>query len=260
MPEHTPKSWYAIAPAAEAPPGRVLSLFGGRVVVGEGRPQTVEFDGRRLPTRVCDGVLFAWFDAAGGPPTFDLVELDMQGWTPSTFDTLECVGQPAGVMRDLADYAHFEAVHGYFQTRPSRPFWRDGAECGLDLDFDWPFVSRRPWPTVRTSFTNRCVGLGYQVSDVLTMRRRMRTRHRVLPTPIDDRRIQVVLGLEVRVDAPLGGLLGRVAHRFTRRMFRRDVADDMTLWARLPQPADDAGDPVLDAYWSWATGFASRSD
>ncbi len=251
------RSWYAIAPEDQAQPGVERALFGGRVTVTAADPTRVELDGRALPVCIRDGVVFAWFDPDDGPPTFELPRLNARGWTRSSVDTLTCAGQPESVMRDLADYAHFESTHGYIDPRPRRGFWSDGHACGLEVDFHWPIVSHRSWPTMVAAFSNRCAGLGYQVSDVRALGGRFRSRHRVLPTPIDDRRMQVVLGLEVRLALPLGRLIAPLIHPFVRTAFRRDVGDDMRLWARLPDAESDRGDEALDRYWAWADAFAS---
>jgi hypothetical protein len=253
--------WYCAALRRELSPehdrerafcGRSLRLR----VSEDGKP-TAEIAGRAAPVCVHDGVVFVWHGRDGEAPSYELPDLDHEGFTPSTFDAFEVRASPALIMRDLADYPHFESIHGYRRVAIDAPFAAHGACCALTVSFDWPLILGSGLVTLRARFRSVCVGLGYQVTTVTAAKGMFVTRHRVLPTPTEDGVTRVTLGMEIQLRGgrPTLPRVDALGHAIARRAFTRDTATDSAGWQALSEEeATSARGPLAD-YWAWANQF-----
>lgn len=254
-----------------APTGKVE---GDSVVCGlHRRRYDIEGRGRHgacltmVPVREQNGLVLAWFHPDGAQPTWEVPRVDEAGWSPPVFHSVDLPTSPHHVMQDLADLTHFETIHRYRDLVALTPVRFDGAGMQLVVRFGWdtglPVVETLP-----ATFASRCHGLGYQVTEVDTPGGLTRSRHFVLPTPLDRATTRVHLGLSVRFVGPAARVLDRVARpvrvaaergfrTFMDRMYRRDVARDARLWTERYHLDDTlpAPDPEIRAYRVWAAQF-----
>lgn len=118
------------------------------------------------------------------------------------------------------------------------------------------------------AFASEVHGLGYQLTEVIGPGGVVRTRHFVMPTPIDADTTRVGLGVSVRFEGALGRAIGafgklgrRAAERaleaFAMNAFRRDVGLDSRLWVSRYHLDDalPAPDAEIARFRGWARQF-----
>jgi len=258
-------SWYCAALRRDLVHGRpdARPLCGQSLLLRTRRDGSVtaELAGRPAPVRVRGEEVFVWYQPAGQAPSYELPAWDSAGFTRKTHDTLEVRTSPAHIMRDLADYEHFERIHGYRDVSIDEPFFVDGKRCGLGFSFDRPvFFASRLVTTTRAVVRSECLGLGYQLTTVYALRGALCGRFLVMPTPTVGAMTRVTLGVDVSIRRPFSGLpkIALLAHAFARRAFARDVALDTAGWKAVASASDEeATRQPLAAYWSWAKQFVA---
>lgn len=268
-----PASWYVVGPDTAADQRPITRRFcGGELSVGAGhRTAHLRVAGqapREVPLSRHLDLLFAWYHPTGRAPSFELPTLSQVGWTALTTEEHRYRAHPELVMRDLADVAHFVAVHGFFDIDVTQPLTPRGTECEVRMRFKRRI--RRSPIVNEADLSGRLVGLGYQLTRVDTVSGLYRARHLVLPTPEAPGEIAVTLGLALRYDlGPLrllsrrtghavGAIVKRLVHPWVMGQFRDDVAADARYWveqyAGRVAPAERQ---VLAAYTRWADRFYS---
>lgn len=219
-----------------------------------------------VPVREQGGLALAWFGAGGEAPSWEVPAADMAGWSPLAFTSRDLATHPQHVMQDLADVEHFTSVHGYEDVAVTRPLALEGPRIGFSAAIVRPASALSP--KLRLAFDSEVHGLGYQLTEVTGPGGVVRTRHFVMPTPLDAGTTRVSLGLSVRFEGALGravgalGALGRAAAdralgAFAMNAFRRDVGLDARLWVSryhlddvLPAPDEDVA-----RFRAWARQF-----
>jgi hypothetical protein len=100
-------------------------------------------------------------------------------------------------------------------------------------------------------------GLGFSQVDVEIGLFGINARVFVLPVPIDDEHIDLVLGISTQTKfGPIAPLLRRIAHG----MLCREVGQDLDVWnykAFIRLPALAKGDGPIATYRTWARQFYS---
>ncbi len=268
-----PAGWYALGPlpAGSTEGGTWPMQLCGRPLTVQRLPSrwSVRVGGRATPAVEHAGLLVGWFHPDGGEPDWQLLHLDQAGgWTPMSFTAQELPIRPLQVMRDLADLAHFETVHLYKKIEVAEPLRCDGPRLHTSIDFGWDTgMPGLDW-TVPAGFTSRVEGPGYQLTDVRVPMGQWVSRHLVLPTPLDDGRTALHLGLSIRLTGALGRLEARLGsrlmaplkaaiHAFVARAYVRDIGRDADLWLSLAQGrgAPAPLEPDLARYHVWASQF-----
>ena len=267
-----PAGWYALGPLAElSADASWTGLLCGRALVVR-RTQgglRATLSGEDTPVAEHAGLLVAWFHPAGLAPAWRLEEVEQDGaWTPMSFTRQQLPIRPLQVMRDLADLAHFESVHLYKKIVVTEPLATEGPRLRTSIDFGWDTgVPLLEW-TVPAGFTSRAEGPGYQLTDVRVPMGQWVSRHLVLPTPLDEGRTALHLGLSIKLTGALGRLEDRLGswllaplkaaiHAFVARAYLRDIGRDAELWVRLAEGRGPKAplDPTLQRYHGWAAQF-----
>ncbi len=226
-----------------------------------------------LTTRVwrvheTDGVIFAWHDASGREPWFQLPELSADGWTrlETTMYTLR--DHPQETTENAVDLGHFAWVHGYRSVELHDASFSDGAM------FSTSYEAIRPVPVigqVRFEFSPQIWGLGYSMVDLAIPDRHIASRLLVLATPTDPERLELRLATRTRkIDRPgrvhplaravPGGVLSDLVNRMILRTFGGDASADFTIWENkvyVDPPRLAVGDGPIGAYRKWARQFYS---
>lgn len=219
-----------------------------------------------VPVREQGGLVLAWFGAGGEAPAWEVPTPDMAGWSPLVFASEDLATHPQYVMQDLADVEHFTTVHGYEEVTVRRPLALDGPRLGFAAG-----IARRTsalMPRLEMAFESEVHGLGYQLTEVTGPGGVVRTRHFVMPTPIDTDTTRVGLRVSVRFEGALGRTIGalgklgrRVAERaleaFAMNAFRHDVGLDSGLWVSRYHLDDvlPAPDEEVARFRAWARQF-----
>ncbi len=254
-------SWYCAATAHElARQPRLARPFCHRRLVLDQRTGTLRawLDEIEVPVVVMDEAVMVWFHPDETDPAFSLPNLSQPGWSSSRFDTLELETRPELVMRDLADYGHFSAIHEYGGIDIEQGFSSEDHRCHLAVRFLREVVPGMAQTSLPSRFESTCWGVGYQITQV-DAPGGIHSRHRVMPTPTTPGRCRVTLGVEVRLDSRAGRIPGprRLLRRFVRDAFVKDVRMDARLWESVKGEQADRRNETLSAYWDWAGRFAA---
>jgi nitrite reductase/ring-hydroxylating ferredoxin subunit len=219
-----------------------------------------------------NGVLLVYHDPSGLPPTWEVPELDLAGWSLPTYRRLSFRGHPQETTENSVDLGHFAVVHGYSEVEAVREPVIDGPYLNARYT-----VRRGMGPLTRFGARFRIQldvhvhGLGCSFVEVDIPAYGLRTRHLVLVTPTDAGHVDMRLGLCVKEpDAgslgPLAALLPRrriadALGRVLYRPFENDVLQDVPFWENkryVPRPAIAAGDGPIALYRRWASQFYAR--
>ena len=210
-----------------------------------------------------NGIVLAYCDVLGRPPTWQPPEVDMQGFGPlRTHVFANLPSHPQETTENSVDIGHLGVVHGYQNVRTLEPLSTDGAHLTTRYSFDRRSLLPGT-PLVHAEFTIHAYGLGYSYVDVDVVSHGLRSRHFVLATPTDGEHIDLhvaacVAGGGPRLSRISGALLDRVLGRVMFKGFLSDVSQDLPIWSNkvyVQPPALAQGDGPIGRYRSWARQF-----
>lgn len=224
---------------------------------------------RVWPTMERNGLVLCWHDEAGGEPSFDIPRLQPDGYEPFETKTFEPLrSHPQETTENSVDLGHLSVVHGYTDIEVLKPLRTDGPylTARYAMSRENPFLPMLP--KIRAEFEVHALGLGYSFVEVEVADLGLRSRHYVLPTPMDGERIELRVAAAIRLDRPremskvLGILPGKMARRIVSEVVFRnyvsDVSQDFVIWEnkRYMQPAALAeGDGPVGPYRKWCKQF-----
>ena len=234
-----------------------------RTGYGSKPPPTARVVQRRL--RETNGVLLVFHDSAGRPPEWEVPELDLSGWTRARRRSFVLRDHPQETTENSVDLGHFANVHGYRNSRMLRDAVVDGPYLST------AFAAEHPIPgggELEFEFETEIAGLGYSLVNVAVPAVGLEARLWVLPTPIDDARLTLVLAASVRIpERPLRHRLLRalparlvypLATRLVLTVLAHDAKQDFPIWENkryLERPALAEGDGPIGLYRRWARQF-----
>lgn len=226
---------------------------------------------RQWPVHDRNGFVLAWFDEAGRAPWFEVPDIPTDAsWHPLKVSSWTFPGHPQETTENSVDIGHFAVVHKYTDV-----------EVLKDLVTDGPYLNARyamrrgndlfgiEGPSFRAEFEIHVHGLGWSFVDVSIAELGMRSRHYVLPTPIDGDRIELRIAYAIQ-DLPEPGRVSPAFRLLPRKLATRlvgaaawrgyqgDVAQDLDIWtnkAYLHPPALAKGDGPVGRYRAWARQF-----
>ena len=218
--------------------------------------------GERLPTYPTIerfGFVFAWHDPAGGAPTFDIPDHELDGWTVPEVTTLPIAAHVETIHENGVDAVHFGIVHGF---PLSGPHYDDrGTSFHTEFHFATPNFLREGPAEITTFFDTDTHGLGYAFS--LNTAQEVGLTYRVLllttPTTAGSMDFTAVTSVQrpAAGDLIAGVLVDEVAH-FMHRGAVGGVLQDIPIWEGIryvPQPRLVKGDGPIGRFRTWATQF-----
>lgn len=218
--------------------------------------------GKAYPVRETHGAIFAWCDANGREPWFDLPDGEYAGWTAlRTHRFAGLPSHPQETTENSIDIGHFAVVHEYENVSMNEPLSLDGAHLSVGYHFE-----RRPMfrggPRVAADIRIHVHGLGFSYVEVNMPAYGLRTRNLVLPTPIDGDSIDLRIGLRMRGAGPMqflpAWLMDRALGPSAIRTYVNDVRQDYEIWANkryVERPPLAEGDGPVPRYRRWAGQF-----
>lgn len=225
---------------------------------------------RTWPTIERHGVSLVYYDPAGAPPSFEIPDVSMEGWSPLLFHHWRLRGHPQETSENSVDIGHFQYIHQYSEVRALEPVVVDGAHLKARYAFSRPLpglLGRRL--VLNHSIEVDVYGLGYSRVDVHEQRTGLRVRSLVLCTPRGDGEIDLRAAvalrdprkdqdttLWLRAAAPL--LLSKAARRALLMQYCHDVEQDFVIWKNkrhIAIPALALGDGPLGIFRKWARQF-----
>ncbi|MFO0576790.1 MAG: Rieske 2Fe-2S domain-containing protein [Polyangia bacterium] len=225
---------------------------------------------RTWPTIERHGVSLVYYDPEGAPPSFEIPDVSMEGWSPLLFHHWRLRGHPQETSENSVDIGHFPHIHNYSEVRALEPVVVEGAHLRARYSF------RKPLPGVlgrRLALHNvievDVYGLGYSRVEVHEQQSGLRIRSLVLCTPRGDGQIDLRAALSVydprldkdspawlRAAAPL--VLSKAARRAMLMEYCHDLEQDFVIWKNkrhLAIPALALGDGPVGLFRRWARQF-----
>lgn len=226
---------------------------------------------KQWPVRERNGFVLTWFDTVGREPWWEVPEVGpAEGWTPIRTRSWTLRSHPQETTENIADLGHFSVVHGYSEVETLAELTSQGhhiwARYAMRRKADLLGGGRG---TFRAEFDAHAHGLGWSFVEARVPEIGMRSRHYVLPTPIDEETIRLTIGVSVELlqrpgkVSPLLGLLPRgLATRIVAagayRAYVSDVSQDLAIWENkqyIHPPALARGDGPVGRYRQWARQF-----
>jgi nitrite reductase/ring-hydroxylating ferredoxin subunit len=219
-----------------------------------------------LPVRERNGQILAYYHPRGAEPTWEVPEIDSEGYRPPLFRTWNIAGHPQETSENSVDIGHFAVIHGYDEVATVDSMVADGPV----LRGKYTMRRRRSrWSDVQAEFAVQVWGFGYSVVDVTVRGHGVFTRQFVFATPAEDGRVELRIGLALKRVAskraihPLATLaprfvLERAIERLAFRAYCDDVRQDFRIWEKktfLSRPALADGDGPVGLYRKWARQF-----
>jgi nitrite reductase/ring-hydroxylating ferredoxin subunit len=224
-------------------------------------PGAPEYAGRitTFPTIERFGFVFAWHDPAGGPPAFDVPDLDLDGWTDVEVTTISIRTHVESVHENGVDVAHFASVHGF--TLSGGCFEDRGTSFHSDFHFAVPGFLRDGPSELWTFFDTDVFGLGCARSENSAAEAGLRYRVLLLPTPTTDGYIDFTIATTVR-RPPDGDLIAGTPVSVVADIMHRGavggVEQDIPIWEGLQyveRPRLVKGDGPVPRFRRWARQF-----
>lgn len=211
------------------------------------------------PTAERFGFLFAWHDPNGGEPTFDVPDLDLDGWTDTTVTTIPIDAHVETVHENGVDAVHFGIVHGFPLSGPR--YEARGTSFHSEFHFATPNFLREGPPEITTFFDTDTHGLGYAHSLNTAEAVGLRYRVLLLTTPTTAGRLDFTVATTVQRppdgDRIAGVPTDEVAD-FMHRGAVGGVRQDVPIWEGLrhvDQPRLVKGDGPIPRFRHWAAQF-----
>ena len=214
---------------------------------------------RSYPTIERFGFLFAWHHPEGGEPTFDIPDLDLEGWTDMTVTTIPIATHVETVHENGVDAVHFGVVHGFPLSEPR--YADNGPSFHSEFRFATPNFLREGPSEITTFFDTDTHGLGYAHSLNTAEIVGLRYRVLLLTTPTTPDSIDFTIATTVRRPASgdvIAGVPVDEVADFMHRGAVGGVRQDIPIWEGLryvDHPRLVKGDGPIPRFRHWAEQF-----
>lgn len=220
--------------------------------------------------REVNGFIIIWHHSKNEPPHWEVPAADNENWSEVLTADYDLNSHPQETTENSVDIGHFAVVHKYFDVQElhnlniSGPylnakyaFSRNGGILGNEV--------------IRANINIHVHGLGYSFVEVDIPQYKIQTRQYVFPTPTEDGKIVLKIGMSVkRIEKPsqVNPFLVLLPKRVVNKMilnkafkgYCHDVSQDFDVWQNkvyIDNPAIAAGDGPIGKYRQWCRQFYS---
>jgi hypothetical protein len=217
-----------------------------------------------------NGFILIWHDMQGNSPDWEVPEIASEGWSKLLTIDWKLRSHPQETTENSVDIGHFASVHGYKQVE----IIKDAITQGPMLNATYAmhrkagFLGKRN-EMIRVEFYAEAHGLGYSIVEAYIPKFNIKTRHFVLPTPIEGNYINLKIGIMVKnIETPskIHPLLALAPKKIIRDLilrtafkgYQHDVSQDFKIWENkiyITPPALAKGDGPVWQYREWAKQF-----
>ena len=220
--------------------------------------------------REINGLIMAWHDDQGSIPDWEIPALEQDKWSTPQFATWQLASHPQEIAENSVDVGHFRHVHGYDEVKVFDEARVDGpllyGKYGMSRTAN---IIGKGGRMIHIEFNFYEYGLGYAYVEAYAVEYGLRSRHWVLPMPIDGKQVTLRIGVSVHEDFqpskihPALAFLPKSLLRYFinagyYREYKRDVSDDFRVWenkAYVHPPSLAQGDGPVILYRKWAEQF-----
>jgi nitrite reductase/ring-hydroxylating ferredoxin subunit len=203
-----------------------------------------------------NGLILVWFDPLDRAPSWEVPVLEDASWSGIRWRRFRIATHPQETTENSVDFGHFTQIHGFVDGAITRGLQIEGSFLSAAYRAFRPMgVPGLPrWKMPVDYFVN-VWGLGYSQVDVDIHPLHIRARVWVLPVPIDEENIDLVIGCSVPgAKLPIAPLLRFIVHRIVCK----EVEQDLDVWeykAYHQTPALAKGDGPIAEYRRYAEQF-----
>lgn len=216
------------------------------------------------------GILFAWHDPLQQSPGWELPAEDQADWSPLLYHNWQIPSCPQEIAENSVDIGHLRVVHGYDALEIVKPIKTDGPLLTASYSMERSAaVMGRFGKTMKVIFDIYQYGLGLAIVEASIPEFEIRSRHFVMPSPIDGKEIKLHIALSMNEKTrpakinPLLALLpralvNRIMLHATFKGYKHDVMQDFIIWKNktyISRPALAAGDGPVGQYRLWTRQF-----
>lgn len=224
--------------------------------------------------RELNGFILLWHDDQGKLPDWEVPEISYDNWSKLLTTSWQLRSHPQETTENSVDIGHFATVHGY-----------EGVEIIDEPIIDGPILSAKyamhrkagflgkKNELIRIEFFAQAFGLGYSIVETHIPKYDLRTRHFVLPTPIEGNQITLTIGIAIQNIQKLSNihpllsifpkkLIQNFILRAAFKGYQHDVSQDFKIWENkiyITPPALAQGDGPVWQYREWAQQFYYNS-
>ncbi len=239
--------------------GFVYDGLGSCVATAYGGPPPAKARLQRWEVREQNGLILTYFDAQGRAPEWEVPVLDETGWNRIRWKRFAIDTHPQETTENSVDFGHFTELHGFIDGSVLQAVQTSGPYLQTSYRAWRPYglPKREPIYKFPVEYHVKVWGLGFSQVDVEIGLFGINARVFVLPVPIDDEHIDLVLGVSTETKfGPIAPLLRAIAHN----ILCKEVGQDLDIWnykAYIQLPALAKGDGPVATYRAWARQFYS---
>jgi phenylpropionate dioxygenase-like ring-hydroxylating dioxygenase large terminal subunit len=211
------------------------------------------------PTIERFGFVFAWHHPGGAAPSFDVPDLDLDGWTDMIITTIPIATHVETVHENGVDAVHFGIVHGF--PLSGTAYEHRGASFHSEFNFATPNFLREGPKEITTFFDTDTHGLGYAHSLNTADAVGLQYRVLLLTTPTSDGSLDFTIATSVRrpqSDDRIAGVPVDEVADFMHWGAVGGVHQDIPIWEGLryvEHPRLVKGDGPIPRFRHWAEQF-----
>lgn len=261
LPTH-PSGWFAVAVSHELKRGGHQEgiLCAAPYRIERSATGALRTEGAALELREQNGLILAWHHPAGKRPTWEVPELDENGFRPFIRKRLDAKSHPQETFENSIDTGHFAKVHGYTDISILEPMTLEGHTAWVRYEiaraFPLPLVSAK----IRPNFEVRLHGLGMAHNHIYVPPLGLRLRMLACSTPTEPGQVVIRLAISVAKESrlPLGRFLMPFVHRIMAHTVVKDFRQDMRIWESkryLERPVLAATDGPIGKFRRWSKQF-----
>jgi len=211
---------------------------------------------RTWPLREKNGLIFVHYCPKGEAPTWEIPDIDLEGWTPNRVVRWELRSHPQEVAENTVDCSHLKPVHHVISTEV----------MGVEQEAHVMHVVlnmvatgeaiQMPDEINDVELDVTLHGLGQIISRTHVRTSDLRTMQRIHPTPIDEERI-AIFGVNNTREMPDPGYTREIDDAFWQA-FNVDFPRDFPIWetkAYIDRPLLVPGDGPIGRYRRWCRQF-----
>jgi phenylpropionate dioxygenase-like ring-hydroxylating dioxygenase large terminal subunit len=205
------------------------------------------------------GFVFAWHDPSGGAPTFEVPDLELDGWTDPIVTTIPIAAHVETIHENGVDAVHFGIVHGFPLSEPR--YEARGTSFHSEFRFATPNFLREGPPEISTFFDTDTYGVGYAHSLNTAEEVGLQYRVLLLTTPTTAGSLDFTVVTMVRKPAEgttVAGVPVDEVGDFMHRGAVGGVHQDIPIWEGLryvEHPRLVRGDGPIPRFRHWAAQF-----
>jgi nitrite reductase/ring-hydroxylating ferredoxin subunit len=223
---------------------------------GYGGPPSARARLSKWDVREFNGWIAVWFDPQGRPPEWEIEPPDHAEWSAPSWRRLRIATHPQETTENSVDVGHFTQLHGFIEGATTKPLRTAGHFLTSSYAANRPYrIPGFGTLRIRVEYDVQVWGLGLSLVDVRIPQLRWVLRTWILPAPIDDEHLDLIVGAQASTRL---GPLTRLARYVTLHIVSKEIGQDVDVWehkAFVEPPALAKGDGPIAAYRSWAKQF-----